>query len=75
MGRDPPLMGRDPPLDMGGTSVADLPGQQSVGCPVLETEFLRQSCQRQSEAELSETSVPGKTQLATANSHLNIWHL
>ena len=56
---------------MGGTSVADLPGQQSVGGPVLETEL------HESEAELSGTSLTGETQLATitANSHLNIWHL
>ena len=59
-------MGRDPP-DMGGTSVADLPGQQSVGCPVLETEL------RESEAELSETSVPWED--AVGNSQLSSQHL
>ena len=52
---------------MGGTSVADLPGQQSVGCPVLETEL------HESEAELSETSVPGED--AVGNSQLSSQHL
>ena len=52
---------------MGGTSVADLPGQQSVGSPVLETEL------HESEAELSETSAPGKD--AVGNSQLPSQHL
>ena len=52
---------------MGGTAVADLPGQQSVGCAVLETEL------HESEAELSETSVPGED--AVGNSQLPSQHL
>ena len=51
-------------------NIADFPGQQSVGCPVLGTGL------HESEAELSVTSVTGETQLATLtdNSRLNIWH-
>ena len=51
-------------------NIADLPGQQSVGCPVLGTKL------HESEAELSVSSVTGEKQLATltANSRLNIWH-
>ena len=52
---------------MGGTSVADLPGQQSVGCPVLETKL------HECEAELSETSVPGED--AVGNSQLPCQHM
>ena len=52
---------------MGSTSVVDLPGKQSIGYPVLKTELL------ESEAELSETSVPGKD--AVGNSQLPSQHL
>ena len=52
---------------MGGTCVADLPGQQSVGCPVLGSEL------HESEAELSEASVTGGD--AVGNSQLPSQHL
>ena len=52
---------------MGCTSIAVLPGQESVGRLVLETEL------HESEAELSETSVPGKD--AVGNSQLPSQHL
>ena len=61
-----PLDGERPPLGMGGTFVADLPGQQSVGCPVLGTE---------SEAELSETSLTGGDAVGNFNGQLPSQHL
>ena len=69
MGRDPPYWGETPldtggtsvddnvskPLILNEEklNIADMPGQQSVGCPVLGTEL------HESEAELSVTSVTG----------------
>ena len=52
---------------MGGTSVADLPEQQSVGCPVLGSEL------HESEAKLSEMSVTGED--SVGNSQLPSQHL
>ena len=50
-------------------NIADLPGQPSVGCPVLETEL------HESEAELSVTSVTGGDAVSDSNSQLPSQHL
>ena len=50
-------------------NIADLPGQQSVGCPVLGTEL------HESEAELSVTSVTGGDAVSDSNSQLPSQHL
>ena len=44
--------------------IADLPGQQSVGCPVVGTEL------HESEAELSATSMTGGDAVGDSNSQL-----
>ena len=54
------------PLILNGKNlnIADLPGQQSVGCPVLGTEL------HESEAELSVMSVTGADAVGDSNSQL-----
>ena len=49
-------------------NIADLPGQPSVGCPVLETEL------HESEAELSVTSVTGGDAVSDSGSQLPSQH-
>ena len=50
-------------------NIADLPGQQSVGCPVLGTKL------HESEAELSVTSVTWGDAVGDSNSQLPSQHL
>ena len=50
-------------------NIADLPGQQSVDCPVLGTEL------HESEAELSVTSETGGDAVGDSNSQLPSQHL
>ena len=50
-------------------NIADLPGQQSVGCPVLGTKL------HESEAELPVTSVTGGNGVGDSNSQLPSQHL